>query len=1845
MTSFLKKFTLFFISVLFMVSCGDSSKTPPKVDPAITEYVSAFTAGIVSSEAKIRVIFNKNVLSAKPSETADKNLFDFSPNIDGQAIWVDSRTLEFTPEEPMKNGKLYKGNLDLTKLFSNVPSELEELPLHFQIINQGASVLNTRAQSYSNTELEWNKVSGSILMNDVADISEIEELLSAKQDGERLKVSWVQGADRKRFSFTVDSVSRSNTASQVNLKWKSDWINEQDKVTSLEIPALGDFKIMDVQAVSQPAQHVVITFSDPLQEGQNLKGLITISRAYRLSYQVNKNQLKVMFGKRLTGTQKVTVFPGIKNVMGYQYKKTYPIEITFDEHKPQVAFISNGEILPGSSEKIVPFKAVNLKAVDVTVFRIYEDNVFQFLQVNRSINGNSELKRVARPVARKVVKLYEQNTKNLHSWNNYALDLSDLIEEEPGAIYRIQLGFRKEYALFGCLEESNELEIVAEEDEAFPFEENFDTPFENNYYYWWGHYIDGYSYRERDNPCDASYYNPERFVHQNILASNLAITVKGSQNNKYLAVVTDIISGNPVKGAEVTFYNYQERSVGKGTTDGDGFLEVSAEATAFMAVAEYQSNKAYKRLADNTSLSLSNFETSGADVSHGVNGMLYAERGVWRPGDSIYLNFILQDKEHIIPEGHPIIFEMRDPSGNMVEREVQRTSDKKIYKFWTKTLAEAPTGNYNAKIKVGGASFYKRLKIETVKPNRLRIALEFGDEVLRQQNSATLNVEWLTGATAKNLKAKIESSIRLKKEPFENFKNFVFQDPSRSFHSYDRTVFEGKVDQFGSAEMQLKLSNYHNAPGMLESVFFTTVYEQGGDFSTDVLKMPYAPFDAFVGLKTPKPEGYYLETDKPLNFEIVSVDEHGTPINRAGLEVDVYRIDWSWWWGSSNRNLANYINSEYKEIVYTKKIDTRNGKGSFSLELKYPDYGRYLVRVCDPESGHCTGEVVYVDWPYGRSKEGRKMPGAATMLLFNSDKEKYQIGETGTLTIPTSASGKLLVSFESGADVISQQWVNATAGKTEVEFDVTEEMAPNVYAFVSYIQPHENTSNDLPVRMYGVIPINVDNPNAILEPVVKIPKVIEPESTYEIEVHEKNGKPMTYTIAVVDEGLLNLTRFKTPDPFKHFFAKQALGVRTWDMFDEVIGAYGGKVEQMFAIGGDDELSEEEKKSKRFIPVVRFLGPFKMKANGKAKHTIDMPNYIGSVRTMVVAAEDEAYGSTEVNTPVKKPLMIYGTMPRVVGPGETIKLPVQVFALEDFVKDVKLKVTTNEFFTAETSSKEISFSEIGDQITGFELKVGEKTGLGKVTVVATSGNERSVYEVEIAVRNPNNYQVISKSFVLEKGDEIAESVEGIGTYGTNTFSVEVSQIPDLNLQEHLSRLIRYPHGCMEQSTSSIFPQVALLSVLQDDAESKKQINSYIKAYLNKMKMLQSHDGGFKLWSGDSYPDLWVSSYVGHAMLEIEKNGYEWPVGMKENWIAFQQQKARSWRRPAQNSNRYYRRNEDVLQAYRLYTLALIGKPELGAMNRMKQLGNLNNSAKWRLATAYALAGQKSTAKSMVNQLGVGVEAYDFSALTYGSPLRDKAMILEALVKLEEDNRAFEMAIEVAKDLNNGSWYSTQTTAYSLLGLAEFLKTRNSDIISFDYKIDGKGETMNTKAGVHTIPIDSKIQEAFKFNLTNTSEDKIYVRIVNEGQPKNGLEQAIQKGLSVTVLYTDRDGFPIDVTELKQGTDFIAKVNIAKTGNLRGYQNMALTQIFPSGWEIINLRLMGREESESQLRYRDYRDDRVMTYFSLPSTQSVTYRIWLNAAYGGEYYLSGPKVEDMYDNRIESITEGKWVKVVK
>ena len=346
------------------------------------------------------------------------------------------------------------------------------------------------------------------------------------------------------------------------------------------------------------------------------------------------------------------------------------------------------------------------------------------------------------------------------------------------------------------------------------------------------------------------------------------------------------------------------------------------------------------------------------------------------------------------------------------------------------------------------------------------------------------------------------------------------------------------------------------------------------------------------------------------------------------------------------------------------------------------------------------------------------------MLTFSTDKETYVKGETVNMSIPSPAAGRVLICLESGTKIIDKFWIDTEKGETKFSFEATDQMDPNVFIHATLIQPHENQVNDLPIRLYGVIPIGVEDPATHLQPTITMKDVLRPESTAQIKVGEKSNKHMTYTLAIVDEGLLDLTNFKTPNPWKHFYAREALGVKTWDMYDYVMGAYADKMDQLLAIGGDaDGFGKKAVKANRFKPMVKFIGPFESK--GKAmSHKIDIPNYVGAVRVMVIAEQDGAYGSAEKSVAVRNPLMVLGTLPRVVGPTEKVTLPVNVFAMEKEVKNVKVVVETNDFFNIDGGKvKSVKFSKIGDKLVNFDLTVAKKTGIVKVTIYATSGEHK------------------------------------------------------------------------------------------------------------------------------------------------------------------------------------------------------------------------------------------------------------------------------------------------------------------------------------------------------------------------------------------------------------------------------------------------------------------------------------------------------------------------------------------
>ena len=1827
-------------------------KAKREVDPAFKAYISAYTSGVISRESTIRIQLTADVVKpAEINQPVSKKLFDFSPSVRGTAVWIDTRTIEFRPSEKMKTDENYNVTFYLGAVMS-VPGKFSEFEFSFRTIKQSFEVNIDGLRTPDNRNFVKQNLVGNITMADVEDADKVEKVLTATQDKRSLPIRWVHNADRLVHSFTVDSVVRGKDSSEVVVAWDGKPIDVDYKgENKVRVTAVGDFIFVNATVVQdQTQQYIVVEFSDPLLDDQNLQGLVTLSDKSELKFVIENNILRIYPATTLNGSVKLNIDAAVKNGMGKPLKESATASLFFEDIKPAVRLVGKGVILPSSNGLLFPFEAVNLNTVDVRIVRIFENNVAQFLQVN-NLDGSQELVRVGRIIYNKSVPLSSIKHTDYTKWNQFALDLSELIKVEPGAVYRVTISFRKKYSLYKCTE--TDTAKVQDEDMDAAVEKWNEV--QNSEYYGEGYveeepYYGDYDWHHRDNPCYHEYYNQEHWVTKNIIASDLGLIAKRGADGSMLFTVTDIKTTNVLSGVTLEVYDYQHQLLSRSETNGSGMSEVKIPQKPFLLIAKKGTQRGYLKLDDGSSLSLSMFDVSGDKVQKGLKGFLYGERGVWRPGDTIFLMFILEDKHKTLPVGYPVSMELFDPRGQLVKKMIRTENINGFYSFITTTDPEAPTGNWEARVRVGNAVFSKNLRVETVMPNRLKIKFDFPKPYLSKDEKQTAQFEshWLTGPPANGLKALVEVSLSAVQTSFPKYEEYNFDDPTRKFEADKMVLFDHPLDNNGKANIDADIKVQNSAPGMLQATFVTKVFEPGGNFSIDRFTVPYHPYSNYTGIKLPGGSSYrsMVYGDSNNVISLVSVDKMGKPSQGVRkMEVTVYKIQWRWWWDHGGDDITNYESSSYSKLIKQDNVNVVNGSAKWIFRDSETNWGgRYLIRVTDPQSGHSTGKVFYMDWPYWGEGADRGDAGAATMLSFTSDKSKYTVGENAVLTIPTGQGSRALITVETGTKVLRSYWLEGTGKSQQFKLPITADMAPNVYASVTLMQPHAQTVNDLPIRMYGMIPLLVEDPNTHLKPVIKMLDVLRPLEPVSITVTEAQQKSMTYTIAVVDEGLLDLTRFKTPDPWSSFYAREALGVKSWDMFDYVIGAWGAQMERILGIGGDESLHKPKdgNKANRFKPVVKFLGPYHLNKGESQTHTFIMPQYIGSVRTMVVAGEDGAYGSAEKATPVRKPLMVLGTLPRVLGPGETVDLPVTVFALEKNIKDVNVQIVANDMFEpVSTGTKSLKFKQTGDDVVNFKLKVKSLIGIAKVMIIATSGKERAETSIELDVRNPNPPMTEVIDTILAPGQTWNQGFAQVGIAGTNKATLEVSGIPPINLGKRLDYLIHYPYGCVEQTTSSVFPQLYLANLMTLTQNQKEEAERNIRAGIQRLRLFQRPSGGMSYWPGDNEDNEWASNYAGHFLVEAEQKGYSLPQGMLDQWKKYQKIKATTW----SGTNDWAM----LTQAYRLYTLALAKAPELGSMNRLRENKNLPVTAKWSLAAAYVLAGQPEVANQITNNLPTTVSKYRELCYTYGSDDRDKAIILETLTLL---NRR-EKGMAVLKDLSaalsdNYGYMSTQTTAYALMSIAKFVGRAGvkSDMNFTLNATNVRSETIATAALVSQTDLKIKGAENSSVSLKNNGRAIIYARIIKQGVPKIGDQTSAESNVKMAVSYKDMDGNALDPTNIKQGTDFYAEVTLSNPGMRGDYAEMALVQIFPSGWEILNTRMDGTEaSSKSDIpRYQDIRDDRVYTFYDLRANQSKTFKIYLNASYYGGFYLPSVYTEAMYDASINAHIAGKWVNVV-
>lgn len=1831
-------------------------------------YVNAYTGGVISQNSTIRIELTQDQPMVDLNQELKDNPFSFSPSLKGKTYWVSNNIIEFVPEEgALKPGAFYEGTFHLGD-FVDVDKKLEEFNFSFRVQERNFSI-HTDPITVTATQPDQVTVTGEIRFSDVVKKEEVEKMLTAgSEKNKSYPIEITQTDHPTRYAFSISQITKEAEDYQLEITAKGNPAGiDRTQNESILIPAKNSFRFLSAVRIDQPENGIEIIFSDPVSNTQDLKGLIDVPEVSSSIFQIKENKVFVYFEAGKLNKLTLNIHEGIRNSQDKPLGTSHSISFSELNLKPQVEMATSAAILPDSKSLIIPFRAVNLYAVDLSVIRIFESNVLMFMQ-NNSLSSANELRRSGRLVYKKTLWLAKDSSKDVHRWEDYSIDLAGLIHQEPGAIYRVILSFRQEYSAYPCGgSENKEMqfadnkssdnltkvsgETLSEDDEAV-----WDTP-ETYYYYNGSVPMDWSQYRwtERDNPCHPSYYmNSDRIAACNIFASNLGMIVKRNSLNKLWIAVNNILDTKPVAKAQVTIYNFQLQPIGKGETNGEGLVEITPKRVPFIAVAEADKQKAYVRVVDGEEQSVSRFDVGGKDIQKGLKGFIYGERGVWRPGDTLHISFMLEDREKRIPDKHPVALEIYNPRGQFYTKMISTQGTNGFYTFAVPTQADDPTGLWNAYVKVGGTAFHKSLRIETIKPNRLKITLAL-PTILQASSKdvyAPLTSSWLTGATASRLKAKVEMSLSKVNTQFKNYGQYLFNNPATDFTTVRADVFNGVLDAEGRAGVNIQLPVATGAPGMLNATLTTRVFEPGGDASIYSQTVPFSPFTSYVGINLNQPKGKYIETDKDHVFDIVTVNDQGQPVNRSNLEYKIYRISWSWWWENGEESFGTYINNSSITPVASGNLQTTGGKASFKFRINYPDWGRYLVYVKDRESGHATGGTVYIDWPDWRGRSNKTDPSGIKMLAFSLDKDSYEIGETATAIIPAAAGGRALVSLENGSTVLQQQWLEVSdQGDTKLTFKITPEMAPNVYLHISLLQPHAQTVNDLPIRMYGIAPVFVTNRQTILQPQIKMPEVLRPETDFNVTVSEKSGKPMTYTLAIVDDGLLDLTNFKTPDPWNEFYAREALGIRTWDMYDDVLGASGGRYSSLFSTGGDASLKPADAKANRFKPVVKFIGPFYLAKGKQQTHTLKLPMYVGSVRAMVVAGQDSAYGNAEKTAFVRTPLMLLSTLPRVLSTQEEITVPVNVFAMENQVKNVTVSLEASGAGVQITGNRQqsLTFDQPGDQLAYFTLKTGSKTGKATIHLTASGNGQQTKETIEIEVRNPNPVVTLRNSQWIEAGQEAELSYTLAGSSSANNqVQLEVSRIPSVDISRRFDFLYNYQHHCTEQLTSKALPLLFVSQFKAVDEQEVEKIKTNVQEAIRQIYARQLPNGGFVYWPGNAVADEWITSYTGMFLTLAQEKGYAVHPNVLNKWKRFQRAAAQNWRMPQEASNWQIWQSE-LQQAFRLYTLALAGAPEYGAMNRMKEQPGLSIQAKWRLAAAYALTGKMKPAGELVYNAETTVIPYSSMNLIYGSSDRDEAMILETLILMKRDRDALQQAKKVSQNLAQENWFSTQSTAFALMAMGR-LAEQLSGTLDFTWSWNGKQQPAVKSAKAVFEKEIATSPKSGTVSVKNQGKGALSVDLITRTQLLNDTLPAIADNIRLDVKYTDMAGSPISVEDIRQGTDFMSAVTLSNISGTSDYSNLALTHIIPSGWEIYNERMIVPEASSSnsneantpessadKYTYKDIRDDRVLTYFDLRRGESKTFTVRLQATYAGNFILPAIQCEAMYDAVVQARTK--------
>lgn len=1482
-------------------------------------------------------------------------------------------------------------------------------------------------------------------------------------------------------------------------------------------------------------------------------------------------------------------------------EKTPVKEAANKDIEPKIIFSNDGIILPAKDKKIA-FRSINVKKVNLKIKKVYENNTTQFLQEfifkgNGNIfdyNVEDTFDKVGDIVFEKDYNLdYEKNI-----WKQNEIELGDFVDTK--GLFILELSFD---------EKGIDYEFPAGTDS-------------------WKKY---------------SFMRNNGRIGKAVLLSHMGITAQ-KETEQTVVCVMDILKNTPVKNAEVKLISVNNQVLQEGKTDSKGEIVFKNYDKMMYVLAEKDGERSILKFRD-SQLSYDGFAVEGVFASKGIQAFIYTDRGIYRPGDEVHISFIARNNEISLPENHPVTINIYSPTGKkFIENAVITESKNGFYTYSFKTNLDSETGIWRAEAQMGSNKFIKDISVETVVPYKIKVETKVPEELNINENKnfkMSIEADYLFGAPGKNLKYTSDIQIREESINFEKFRNYVFKNPtSYAFNSREYT--EGKLNEEGKGELEFDISKIIPKNLNLIGIITTRVMETNGRPVIKMDTISINKFDSYVGIKTP--EDTYIKSGDKLNLEVIAVDNKGENlISGKNLTYRVYKNEYSWWWDYDDYNsFMRSIKTDKNTVLLCEK-DFVSGDKPYLIDYAPEGNGEIFVEVEDKTTGQITGINLYAG-TWRDSTLNRKID----KLKIESEQKKYAVGDTAKIIFEGTKGAKALVTVEKKGVVSERKWIDAGEIKNIFELPVTEDMFPNAYVNIRLFQDYNTLDNDRPLRLYGAVPIVVENESRKLNIKIDAPENIKPNEKFTVKVKNLSETKMDYTVAVVDEGILEITGFKTPDPYGYFYQKLGMQVFSYDNYSEIIGRTFGDVHQILKTGGDGFVNEtamtksaQRMKNmgiedvQRFKPVALFKGVLTTDEKGEGEIEFAIPDYIGAVKVMVVGADGEKYGSAEKEIVVKAPVVMQSSLPKNLKYGDEFIVPVSVFALEEEVGEVKVTLD----FMGDIQTQTVSFDEKGDKTVYFNVKTGEYIGNGKIKISAVSKIYNYEEETDININSNNPYIYINEIKNLEAGKEIFFTQPENFIKGSAEGKITVSNTPILSVDHRIQELIRYPYGCVEQTVSAVFPQIYIDMLTHSNKFDREKIIGNVNAAVGKLSRLQMYDGSFPYWQqGDT--DIWATVYTGHFLTEAKARGYYIPEDMYNRVVSYEKELVRN--------------NNISLETkvYALYVLALGDVPEISQMNLIYEnyFDKLSTTGKWYLAAAYNFAGEDKLSKDTAEKLSLVPDkmSEEYERYSYGSELRDKAVILNAYYNIfgrPEEN----LYKEVLTKLQSNQWLSTQSMGQALAALAHMKDSSTGKDIAGIIDIDGKQTEFTTENGIFEYIVPENVKD-----IKVISKDNGYINYYWEGVPVNYEGENISETVKLTRNYYDEKGNPInekDILSLSSGKSFWLEIKVLPADSVKEYihvDNMALTQVLPSGWEIENIRAVNGQYPnwvEERIRdtyvdYEDIRDDRIMWFFDYNNYNQggQSFFVKINAVTKGNFDFPGTTAEAMYDNSCRAYLKG-------